>query len=113
MRVLALEFLVTIAEASPAMCRKIGEGDIAGTPCGLPDRRSSNPSGARAGGGVGYIPGQDTFAGTVIPVCFVMMTELQVISAQRFHKMDGGAGFTGMLFVVECWLVIRGGARNF
>ncbi|CAN0226501.1 unnamed protein product [Pylaiella littoralis] len=51
-RHLALEFLVSIVEASPAMCRKMGGGGGAG----------DGSSGA--------------FATSVIPVCFSMMTEL-------------------------------------
>ncbi|CAM9494764.1 unnamed protein product [Ascophyllum nodosum] len=71
-RLLALEFLVSIVEASPAMCRKIGDGTVA------------IQSGMRVGNSPTPIPVEktpvddsSTFAATVIPVCFSMMTELQ------------------------------------
>lgn len=81
-RHLALEFLVSIVEASPAMCRKIGGGDSPG---------SSPPLGAVGDGSLrsvdGMMSGDDeeagearrqTFAARVIPLCFSMMTELPV-----------------------------------
>eukprot|EP00903_Cladosiphon_okamuranus_P012399 g11621.t1 len=55
-RHLALEFLVSIVEAAPAMCRKIKMGEGEGM-------------GAGEDGGC-------VFAASVIPVCFSMMTEL-------------------------------------
>ena len=76
MRLLALEFLVSIVEASPAMCRKIGDGTVA------------IQSGMRVGNSPTPIPVEktpvddsSTFAATVIPVCFSMMTELQQVRA--------------------------------
>lgn len=63
MRHLALEFLVSIVEASPAMCRKMG-GGVNG---------DDGMVGAEEGGG-----GDNAFATSVIPVCFSMMTELPV-----------------------------------
>ena len=85
-RHLALEFLVSIVEAAPAMCRKMGEGGgsspslASTTSSGSPSPNS--PAGvavgmAGVGDGVGGV-GQGSFAATVIPVCFSMMTELPV-----------------------------------
>lgn len=65
MRHLALEFLVSIVEASPAMCRKMPGKAVEG-------------AGAMGGGGGAGNSGDNAFATTVIPVCFSMMTELPV-----------------------------------
>lgn len=65
MRHLALEFLVSIVEASPAMCRKMPGRAVEG-------------AGAMGGGGGAGTGGDNAFATNVIPVCFSMMTELPV-----------------------------------
>lgn len=70
-RHLALEFLVSIVEAAPAMCRKIKMGG--GVSAGAGGGEGAAESSAGAGG-----DGSCAFAASVIPVCFSMMTELQV-----------------------------------
>lgn len=69
-RHLALEFLVSIVEAAPAMCRKIkmGEGMAAGAGAGGDGAASESSGGDES----------CAFAASVIPVCFSMMTELSV-----------------------------------
>lgn len=79
---------MTIVEASPAMCRKMGTGE---------QSRSSIPGGdGAAGTGDGMVilgedegndggDGRDSFATNVIPVCFAMMTELPV-NMWRFYQ---------------------------
>ncbi|CAM9729618.1 unnamed protein product, partial [Ectocarpus sp. 12 AP-2014] len=62
-RHLALEFLVSIVEASPAMCRKMSGRGMEG-------------AGAMGGGGGAGGGGDNAFATSVIPVCFSMMAEL-------------------------------------
>lgn len=71
-RHLALEFLVTIVEASPAMCRKMGHASPGD---GRTDAGGGGQEQVAAGNG-GDAVGQNAFAAMVIPVCFAMMTEL-------------------------------------
>lgn len=88
-RHLALEFLVSVVEASPAMCRKMETGDGASsTGAGGGDVAAGSGDGMM---GVGEEEGggeRSTFASLVIPVCFTMMTELPV----RFSRRGGGGG---------------------
>lgn len=75
-RHLALEFLVTIVEASPAMCRKMGGGgESAGS---IPARAPGADASADFCGGVDAGVGRSSFAEAVFPVCFSMMSELPV-----------------------------------
>lgn len=69
-RHLALEFLVTIVEASPAMCRKVGVAEE------VADGMTGG-DGAEGEGSAGGV-GKGSFAALVFPVCFAMMTELPV-----------------------------------
>lgn len=79
MRHLALEFLVSVVEASPAMCRKM-ERRVAGANGGLVG--SITVDGRREVGKVNGVAGC-SFAAVVIPVCFAMMTEVPVRQLRR------------------------------
>lgn len=73
---------MTIVEASPAMCRKMGHASPGD---GRTDAGGGGQEQVAAGNG-GDAVGQNAFAAMVIPVCFAMMTELPV----SFEIMTNG-----------------------
>lgn len=117
---------MSIVEAAPAMCRKMGDGDgststpasatasgpaspnspagvaIAGAGDGMAAVGAGGGSGVVGGGGGGG-GGQNSFAATVIPVCFSMMTELPVSALVPLGCGRGGGGVVFRPARRFCW----------
>lgn len=111
---------MSIVEAAPAMCRKMGDGDgstSTSAPASITASSPASPNsptgfaiggggdgmagvvecagGGSAGGVGGSGGGQNSFAATVIPVCFSMMTELPVSALGGFWSTEGGSAGEG------------------